>query len=125
MIINCNGLKSSRKQVLFRAALDHHDPNIVLGCEAKIDNDIATYSVFPDSYIVHRNDRNKHGGRVFIAAKDSIITSDMPDFQISSAGDCDGEIIWVNIEFANAKPLHLASFCGPQTLSFKNKAVVN
>ena len=49
MIINCNGLKSSRKQALFRAALDHHDPDIVLGCEAKIDNDIATYSVFPDS----------------------------------------------------------------------------
>ena len=71
--------------------------------------------------VVHRNDRNKHGGGVFIAAKDSIITSDMPDFQISSTGD--GEIIWANIEFANAKPLYLASFYGPQNLSHKNKAV--
>ena len=58
---------------------------------------------------------------MFIAAKDSIITSDMPDFQISSTGD--GEIIWANIEFAHAKPLYLASFYGPQTLSHKNKAV--
>ena len=119
MIVNCNGLKSTEKQAIFRAALDQHDPDLVLGCESKIDNSIATYSIFPDNFDVYRNDRNKEGGGVFIAARDSIITSDMPNFHFSG----NGEIIWANIEFANAKPLYLASFYGPHPLSQKKKAV--
>jgi len=119
IIINCNGLKSSDKQATFKAALDQHDPDIVLGCESKIDNTIATYSIFPACYTVYRNDRNKHGGGVFIAIKDSIITSDMPDFQFSG----NGEIVWASIEFVNAKPLYIASFYGPHPAAQKNKAI--
>ena len=101
MAINCNGLKSSEKQAIFRGSLEQHDPDLVFGCESKIDGSIATYSIFPDNYEVYRNDRDKHGGGVFIAARNNLITSNMQDFQFSGSG----EIIWANIEFANAKPL--------------------
>ena len=119
MIINCNGLKSTEKQAVFRGALDQHDPDLVFGCESKIDSSIATYSIFPDTYEVYRNDRNKNGGGVFIAAKNNLITSNMQDFHFSG----NGEIIWANIEFANAKPLFLASFYGPHPPAQKHKAV--
>ena len=38
---------------------------------------------------------------MFIATKDSLITTEEPDF------DVDGEIIWTNIQFCNSKPLLL------------------
>ena len=44
---------------------------------------------------------------MFIATKDSLITSGEPDL------DADGEIVWASIQFSNSKPLFLASFDRP------------
>ena len=115
MIINCNGLKSNNKQAVFRAALDQHDPDIVFGCESKIDQGISTYSIFPENFSVYRKDRDSNGGGVFIATKDTLISADLPD----TNSDC--EIVWASLQFASSKPLYLASYYGPQTQ--KNKAI--
>ena len=67
MIINCNGLKGASRHIEFQALLDLHQPDIVLGCESKLDKDIPTYSVFPQNFTVFRNDRNCNEGEVFQA----------------------------------------------------------
>ena len=40
VIINCNGLKSSKHSAEFQALLEIHDPDIVLGTESKLNTDI-------------------------------------------------------------------------------------
>jgi hypothetical protein len=82
----------------------HHNPDVILGCESKIDQTFATYEVFPENYTVYRKDRTEHGGGVFIATRDSLITSSEPSF------DEDCEVVWAKIQFANSKPLILGSF---------------
>ena len=42
MKINCNGLKGASRRIEFQALLDLHQPDIVLGCESKLDKDIPT-----------------------------------------------------------------------------------
>ena len=79
MLINCNGLKGLDKQAAFRASVEHHDPDIIFGCESKISPEIATYSIFPQNYTIYRKDRDSNGGGVFLAVKDTLICADIPD----------------------------------------------
>jgi len=72
-IINCNGLKGASRRIEFQALLDLHQPDIVLGCESKLDKEIPTYSVFPQNFTVFRNDRNCNGGGVFQAINSDIV----------------------------------------------------
>ncbi len=65
MIINCNGLKGTSRFTEFQTLLNLHNPDIVLGTESKLHNDIPTYSVFLSNYTVYREDRNANGGGVF------------------------------------------------------------
>ena len=56
MIMNCNGLKSQSKKASFCASIAHHNPDVIFDCESRISPDIATYSIFPENYSVHRKD---------------------------------------------------------------------
>ena len=107
VIINCNGLKSFTKQSQFQALIDHHRPDIILGCESKLDDTCPTYSVFPSSYNVFRQGRNEHGGGVFVAVHNSLIVSNCPEF------DTECELVWCHLQFTNAKPLFIASYYRP------------
>ena len=42
MALYCNGFKGSSKRATFQA-ITHHAPDIIMGCESKIDGDISTY----------------------------------------------------------------------------------
>ncbi|XP_072022153.1 uncharacterized protein [Amphiura filiformis] len=114
MIINCNGLKGQKKQAAFRASVDHHNPDIILGCESKISQDMATYSIFPDNYAIYRKDRDSNGGGVFIAVRDTLITADIPDL------DSNCEVVWASLQFSDTKSLYIASYYGPQTNKAKS-----
>ena len=70
MIINCNGIKSVNKQADFRAILEQQ-PDLVLGCKSKLNNNIAMYEALPENYTVYRKDRNSNSGGVFVATQDS------------------------------------------------------
>ena len=107
MLINCNGLKGIEKHQKFEAELELHKPDIVFGCESKIDSSIPTYNIFPEDYSVLRNDRNAAGGGVFIATKNDIVTVERTEF----ISDC--EITWISVEFARCGTLYLASFYRP------------
>ena len=107
MVINCNGLKSASKQANFRATIAQHKPDVIFGCESKLDSDCSTYSIFPSNYMVFRKDRDKHGGGVFLAIDNSLTVSACPDF------DVDSELQWCSIQLANSKPLFLCSYYCP------------
>ncbi|XP_041483448.1 uncharacterized protein LOC121430237 [Lytechinus variegatus] len=107
MTLNCNGLKGSSKRSSFHAAITQHSPDIILGCESKLNTDIPTYSIFPSNYIVFRKDRNQHGGGVFISVRDDITVSECPHL----ATDC--ELLWCTIELTNTKKLFLGSYYCP------------
>ncbi|XP_072169500.1 uncharacterized protein [Diadema setosum] len=106
MTLNCNGLKGSSKRSNFNAAITH-SPDIILGCESKLNADIPTYSIFPDSYLVLRKDRNQYGGGIFIAVRDDITISECPHL----TSDC--ELLWCTLELANTKQLFLGSYYCP------------
>ena len=40
---------------------------------------MPSYSLFPDNFTVYRKDRDQHGGGVFVATKDKLISVDMPN----------------------------------------------
>lgn len=108
MIINCNSLKSAAKQAAFRSEVEHHNPDIILGCESKINVEMQTYSLFPEDYTVLRKDRNEYGGGVFIAIRDTLISINMPELEV----DC--ELLWTCLQFVGSKPLYITCFYGPQ-----------
>ena len=111
MIINCNGLKGTSRFTEFQALLDLHNPDVVLGTESKLHNDIPTYSVFPSNYTVYRKDRNANGGGVFHAVKSDIVCEECPKF------DANCEILWSSVKFQNSKKLYLASYYRPPNSS--------
>ena len=113
MIINY-WFKSQSKQVAFYASIAHHNPDVIFGSESKVSPDIATYSIFPENYSVHRKDRNSEGG-VFVAIKETIIVASIPDIDINC------EVIWAGLLFSDCKPLYIASYYGPH--SSKQEAV--
>lgn len=73
--LNCNGIKSPTKSE-FLTLIDLHKPDIVLGCESKLDSTIPSYSVLPSTYDIFRKDRSLHGGGVFIGVRNDIITTE-------------------------------------------------
>ena len=61
MIINCNSLKGPSRFSEFQVRLDFHKPDIILGCESKLDCEVPTYSVFPPTYSVFVMGRGRGG----------------------------------------------------------------
>ncbi len=94
VLINCNGLKSEKSRTDFQAAIKQHNPDVIFGCESKLNSDIPTYSVFPDNYEVLRKDCNSYGGGVFLAIRSDMVVLDRPEF------DSNSEIIWTTVAFA-------------------------
>ena len=78
MVINCDGLKGQKSRLDFQAAVAHHTPDIILGCESKLDATLPTYSIFSEDYNIICKDRTSSGGGVFIAFKNSNVTVDLP-----------------------------------------------
>lgn len=71
--LNCNGLKGLTKRAEFHSYIELHQPDIILGCESKVDTDIPTYSIFPESYDIVRKDRSSSEGGVFIAVRNNLV----------------------------------------------------
>ena len=91
--LNCNGLKSSNKQAEFFALTDLHQPDIIVGCESKIDPTMPSGSIFRDRFEVFRKDRTATGGGVFIAIRRDLTAVEEPRF------DVQGCEITVSIQF--------------------------
>ena len=81
MTMNCRGIKSLRKRAELYATLDRENPDILLGTESHLDSSVYNAEVFPEDtgYNIIRKDRNKHGGGVFIAYKDYLTVTHIPE----------------------------------------------
>lgn len=101
----CNSIKSVNKQAEFLALLDLHQPDVMLGCESKIDPTIPTYSVFSDKYKAFRKDRSNSCGSVFIAINNSITAFEEPHLDVQ---DC--KIVTASIQFSRTKKLYISCF---------------
>ena len=78
MVINCDGLKGEKGGLTFQTALEQHSPDLIIGCESKLDTTIPTGSIFPEGYGITRKDGTKSGGGVFTAIRDNLISLDKP-----------------------------------------------
>jgi hypothetical protein len=107
MQINCNGLKGEDSKLDFQSAVEQHNPDIIFGCESKLDEGTPTYSIFSENYEVYRKDRTANGGGVFLAIRSDIVVVDRPEF------DSDAEVTWASIEFAKNGCLYLGSYYRP------------
>ena len=58
--------------------IDHHEPQIICGCETWLNPDILNNEVLPSSYKLHRKDRTDGYGGVLIGIKSNIV-SDLID----------------------------------------------
>lgn len=106
--LNCNGIKSMKKKADFHAIAELHNPDIIIGCESKIDSSVSTQSVFPENYEVFRKDRTVSGGGVFVAIRNDLIAVEECNLDVEGC-----EIIWVSLQFPKTKKLYVASYYRP------------
>ena len=107
MLINCNGIKGTKNKIKFQAAISHHKPDIIFGCESKLDENTASYSVFSEEYEVYRKDRTVNGGGVFLAVRNGIIAINRHEY------DSKAEICWVSLESVRNRCLYIGSYYRP------------
>ena len=83
-----------------------HNPDIILGTESWLSDDISDAEVFPKNYVTYRKDRSDRiGGGVFICVRDSIV-SYKEDW--NSDGKC--EAVWCRLVDKNQKTYLVGCF---------------
>lgn len=69
MLINCQSIRN--KVVQFSVMIDMYEPDVVIGVESWLKEDINNREIFPGGYDVYRRDRGDvRGGGVFIMVRD-------------------------------------------------------
>ena len=87
-----------------------HNPDIICGCESKLNSSIPTPSVFPQGFTIYRKDRSHCGGSgLFIAVNASLPSHSVEDIAIDSTD----ESLWVSVRSSLRKELHLCAFYKP------------
>lgn len=69
--MNCQSVKN--KAIDFQTAIELHNPDIFIGTESWLTEDITSNEIFPPNYQVFRHDREgKRGGGVFIGTRETL-----------------------------------------------------
>jgi hypothetical protein len=68
--VNCRSI--CNKILEFWNLIDTYNPNVVIGTESWLNEEINNADVFSDDYITFRRDRCTRGGGVFICFKNKI-----------------------------------------------------
>ena len=71
-----------------------HKLDLLTGIESCLDETIMSSEVFPSHFTVYQNDRNRHGGGVFI-----LIRNEIPSSLISVSTST--EQIWIHVHVKN------------------------
>ena len=104
IIANCNSVKG--KGAIIETMLDSLNPDIFIGVETKLENNIKDNEFMPSTYITVRKDRNANGGGVFIAVKQDYIME-----PIITSSNC--ETVWVKLILTSGKVLIIGAFYRP------------
>ena len=108
-LLNCRSVRSEAKTREFKMFVKEHDPDVIMGTESWLSDDIGDAEVFPTNYVTYRKDRNdRTGGGVFICVRDNII-SYKEDWNLG--GNC--EAIWCRIVDKHKKHFLLGCFYDP------------
>ena len=111
MEMNCNSIRSGEWSSIFKAHIESYKPDIVFGCESKLNQDIPIYSCFPPDYTVLCKDcPSSEGGGVFLAVKSTIVISELPELNDES----DQEAIWASVRLGGAKSYFSAAYTNHQ-----------
>ena len=75
LVVNINGLGDKKAAV--QSACDYLQPDVIIGCETKITNNIFTSEIPPPQYVAntYRKDRTSHGGGVLMAIRDGYVVN--------------------------------------------------
>ena len=93
VLLNCRSIRSENKAREFKLFVREHDPDVIMGTESWLTNDISDAEIFPHNYVTYRKDRcDRTGGGVFICIRESI-TSYREDW--NNTDEC--EAIWCRI----------------------------
>ena len=95
LVINCRSLKNRVADLA--AIMSEYQPDIVIGNESWLNQNIASSEIFPENYNVFRKDRIDGYGGVFQAVKKDLIITLRSDF------DTECEILWTHCRMAGAK----------------------
>ena len=106
VLVNCRGIKGKKAE--YQAMIDTLKPDIVAGTESHLEDSINTNEIFPPDYTTYRNDRNRHGGGVFISVKNKWVSR-----QINPSIDVTCEVIWVSVDRYGSSPITIGSFYRP------------
>ena len=105
-MVNCQSVRNKTAELA--TVIDTYKPDILAGTESWLNENISSSEIFPDSYIVHRKDRQTGpGGGVFQANRDDLIVTHRTDL------DTDCEIIWTQTQLAGKKPLMIGTYYRP------------
>ncbi|KAI8509408.1 HEAT repeat-containing protein 1, partial [Branchiostoma belcheri] len=105
VVINFQSIRNKVSE--FHVFCDTVKPDVIVGTESWLDPTVGNSEVFPTSYSAYRKDREGRGGGVFIAVKNSIIATHLPD------PDCTSELTWVQIQLAHSKTVHIGAYYRP------------
>ena len=103
--VNCQSLWAKRLE--FSHLVESTKPDVVIGTESWLHENISNSSVFPEDFTVYRRDRGTRGGGVFILVKNTIKSTRETELET----EC--EVIWCKIDLKNNKKLLIGAFYRP------------
>ena len=102
LLVNFQSVKQKAADV--KVLIELHKPDLICGTETWLNEEISSSEIFPDSYVIFRNDRtDKGGGGVLHAIKKNLVSS-----QIQDPANC--ELVWSEIQVRGRKPLIIGTF---------------
>ena len=105
LVLNCQSLVAKKES--FINLLDVYHPDIVFGSESWLKPNILSSEMFPSGYTVYRKDRHDGYGGVFIACRNTLISSRLQPNETSS------ELVACQIQLADHSSLIACSIYRP------------
>ena len=106
-IINCRSIVNKCAEL--ETLLHVHNLDLLIGTESFLDETIISSEIFPSHFTVYRNDRNRHGGGVFI-----LVRNEIPSSLLSVSTSA--EQIWVHVHVKHKPSLIVGScYCPPSS----------
>ena len=108
--LNINYRSIRSKLPTFEALIDSESPDVIVGTESWLNDNINTGEILPQSYQMFRRDRSgRSGGGVFIAIQNNLVAKAEPSLE----SDC--EVVWASIHIKTCKPIYVGAFYRSQS----------
>ncbi|KAK3084155.1 hypothetical protein FSP39_009144 [Pinctada imbricata] len=108
--INFQSIRNKKPELL--NVIEHYNPNIIIGTETWLTDNIHSSELFPSSYNVYRKDRKGGYGGVLIAVKSDIISEPLDM-------ETDSESIYVSVDLHKGNRLIIGALYRPPSSSIE------